>query len=93
MRKICFVSGSRADYGLLHNLMKLVQKSKKAKFQLIVTGMHLETRFGNTFKEIEKDGFKIDKRVKIDLKSDRLIFLLPKRTSSASLFESIKLYS
>ena len=71
MRKICFVSGSRADYGLLHNLMKLVQKSKKAKFQLIVTGMHLETRFGNTFKEIEKDGFKIDKRVKIDLKSDR----------------------
>ena len=50
MRKICFVSGSRADYGLLHNLMKFTKKSKKIKFQLIVTGMHLEAKFGNTFK-------------------------------------------
>ena len=70
MRKICFVSGSRADYGLLHNLMKLIQNSKKAKLQLVITGMHLESKFGNTYKEINNDGFNIDYKVKLNLKSD-----------------------
>jgi GDP/UDP-N,N'-diacetylbacillosamine 2-epimerase (hydrolysing) len=71
IKKICFVSGSRSDYGLLHNLMKLTQKSKKTKLQLVLTGMHLEPKFGNTFREIKEDGFKIDYKVKINLKSDK----------------------
>ena len=70
MRKICFVSGSRADYGLLHNLMRLTKKSKKTKLQLIVTGTHLSSKFGNTYKEIEEDGFSIDSKIRIDLKKD-----------------------
>jgi GDP/UDP-N,N'-diacetylbacillosamine 2-epimerase (hydrolysing) len=71
IKKICFVSGSRSDYGLLHNLMKLTQESKKTKLQLVLTGMHLEPKFGNTFREIKEDGFKIDYKVKINLKSDK----------------------
>lgn len=70
MRKICFVSGSRADYGLLHNLMKIIQRSKKAKLQLVITGMHLEPKFGNTYKEIKNDGFNTNYKVKLNLKSD-----------------------
>ena len=71
MRKICFVTGSRADYGLLFELIKLTQKSKKTKLQIIATCMHLSPKFGNTYKEIEKDGFKITQKVKIPLNSDR----------------------
>ena len=64
------VSGSRADYGLLHNLMKIIQRSKKAKLQLVITGMHLEPKFGNTYKEIKNDGFNTNYKVKLNLKSD-----------------------
>ena len=73
MRKICFVTGSRADYGLLYELIKLTKCSKKAKLQLIATSMHLSSKFGNTYKEIEKNGFKIDEKVKIPLNSDKPI--------------------
>ena len=73
MRKICFVTGSRADYGLLCELMKLTQQSKKAKLQIIATCMHLSPKFGNTYKEIEKDGFKIDQKVRIPLDFDKPI--------------------
>ena len=68
-RKICIVTGSRADYGLLYWLMKEVETDKNLKLQLIVTGMHLGSKFGLTYKEIEKD-FKIDKKINISLSSD-----------------------
>ena len=68
-RKICIVTGSRADYGLLYWLIKEVEKDKNLKLQLIVTGMHLSSKFGSTYKEIEKD-FKIDKKINISLYSD-----------------------
>ena len=71
MRKICFVTGSRADYSPLYPLMKLAFDSKKIKFQLIATCMHLSPKFGNTYKVIENDGFKIDVKVKIPLNSDK----------------------
>ena len=73
MRKICFVTGSRADYGLLYELIKLTHQSKKTKLQIIATCMHLSNKFGNTYKEIEKDGFKIDQKVKLPLHSDKPI--------------------
>ncbi len=69
MRKICIVTGTRADYGILSPLIKLVQKDKNLKLQLIVTGMHLSPEFGLTYKEIEKD-FNIDKKIEILLSSD-----------------------
>ena len=69
MRKICIVTGTRADYGLVHPLIKLIQKDKNLKLQLIVTGMHLSHEFGYTYKVIE-DEFKIDKKIEILLSSD-----------------------
>ena len=54
-RKICVVTGSRAEYGLLYWLLKEIEVDKKLDLQLIVTGMHLSPEFGLTYKEIEKD--------------------------------------
>jgi GDP/UDP-N,N'-diacetylbacillosamine 2-epimerase (hydrolysing) len=68
-RKICIVTGSRAEYGLLYWLIKEVHNNHNLKLQLIVTGMHLSKEFGSTYKEIEKD-FKIDKKININLSSD-----------------------
>jgi UDP-N-acetylglucosamine 2-epimerase (non-hydrolysing)/GDP/UDP-N,N'-diacetylbacillosamine 2-epimerase (hydrolysing) len=59
-RKILFVNERRADYSRLKPIMRAVQKSKKLKLQLLVTGMHLLEDFGGTGKIIENDGFEID---------------------------------
>ena len=68
-RKVCIVTGSRAEYGLLYWLIKEVEADKNLKLQLIATGMHLSSKFGLTYKEIEKD-FKIDKKIDMHLSSD-----------------------
>lgn len=70
MRKICVITGSRAEYGLLSGLMKQIDESGDLKLQIIATNMHLSPEFGLTYKEIEKDGFVIDKRVEMLLSSD-----------------------
>lgn len=70
MRKICVITGSRAEYGLLSGLMKQIDESEDLKLQVIATNMHLSPEFGLTYKEIEKDGFVIDKRVEMLLSSD-----------------------
>ncbi|MBC5631267.1 UDP-N-acetylglucosamine 2-epimerase [Parabacteroides hominis] len=70
MRKICVITGSRAEYGLLSGLMKQIDESEDLKLQIIATNMHLSPEFGLTYKEIEKDGFVIDKRVEMLLSSD-----------------------
>ena len=70
MRKVCVITGSRAEYGLLSNLMKQIQNSPKLKLQIIATNMHLSPEFGLTYREIEKDGFVIDKFVEMLLSSD-----------------------
>lgn len=70
MRKICIVTGSRAEYGLLSRLMRLIQEDGELTLQIIVTNMHLSPEFGLTYKEIEKDGFRIDKKVEMLLSSD-----------------------
>lgn len=64
-RKICVVTGSRADYGLLQWLMRAIADDAELTLQLVVTGAHLSTRFGATVQEIERDGFAIDARVPI----------------------------
>ena len=71
-RKICVVTGTRAEYGLLYWLMKEIQKDKDLELQLIVTGMHLSTEFGLTYKIIEQD-FVIDKKIEMLLSSDTAI--------------------
>ena len=69
-RKICVVTGTRAEYGLLYWLMKEINANKDLELQVIVTGMHLSEEFGNTYQQIEKDGFTINKKVDLSLKSD-----------------------
>ena len=64
MRKICVVTSTRAEYGLLYWLLKEIEADSELKLQLIVTGMHLSPEFGLTYKEIEKE-FKIDKKIEI----------------------------
>ena len=61
-RKICFITGTRAEYGLIAPLMKEIKKSKDMVLQLIVTGMHLSPEFGLTYRAIEKDGFVINSK-------------------------------
>jgi len=69
-RKICIVTGTRAEYGLLSNLAKQLQKDKEFDLQMVVTGMHLSPEFGSTYKEIESDGFLIDEKIEILLSAD-----------------------
>ena len=70
MRKICFVTGTRAEYGLLSRLMRLVKEDNNLRLQVIATNMHLMPEYGETYKEIEKDGFTIDKKVYMHKPSD-----------------------
>ena len=69
-RKICVVTGTRAEYGLLYWLMKEIQVTDWFELQVIATGMHLSPEFGLTYQQIESDGFVIDKKVKMILSSD-----------------------
>lgn len=69
-RKICIVTGTRAEYGLLYWLMKEILADNDLELQIVVTGMHLSKEFGNTYQQIESDGFVIDKKVDISLLSD-----------------------
>ena len=64
-RKICVVTGSRADYGLLRSVMQGIKNDPNLIIQVIVTGMHLSPTFGLTYKEIESDGFFIDEKVEV----------------------------
>ncbi|HOE16860.1 MAG TPA: UDP-N-acetylglucosamine 2-epimerase [Syntrophorhabdaceae bacterium] len=69
-RKIAVVTGTRAEYGLLYWIIKGIHEDRGLELQLIATGMHLSAEFGNTVKEIEKDGFPIADRVEMLLSSD-----------------------
>ena len=68
--KISIITGSRAEYGLLKNLMRQIKLDKKLKLQTIVTGMHLKKEFGLTYKVIENDGFRISQKINIGLNGD-----------------------
>lgn len=69
-RKICVISGTRAEYGLLHWVMQGIKDDPELTLQLIVTGMHLSPEFGLTYRDIEKDGFQIDRKVEMLMSSD-----------------------
>jgi GDP/UDP-N,N'-diacetylbacillosamine 2-epimerase (hydrolysing) len=69
-RKICVVTGTRAEYGLLRHLIKAIDNSSEFELQLIATGTHLSELFGYTYKEIEADGITIDCTVDIELVGD-----------------------
>lgn len=62
-RKICVVTGSRAEYGILRGLMKAIKDAPELKLQIVATNQHLSKLQGETYKEIERDGFTIDYKV------------------------------
>lgn len=65
MKKICVVTATRAEYGLLKLVIKEIEKDSDLELCLVVTGTHLSERFGMTVTEVEQDGFKIDEKVEI----------------------------
>lgn len=69
-RKICVVTGTRAEYGLLRWVMQGIRDEPDLALQIIATGMHLSPEFGLTYREIEKDGFQIDRKVEMLTSSD-----------------------
>lgn len=69
-RKICVITGSRAEYGLLRWVMEGIRQAPDLELQVIATGMHLSSEFGLTYREIEKEGFYIDRKVEMLLSSD-----------------------
>jgi len=62
-RKICVITGSRAEYGLFYPILIKIQESNKLKLQLISTSSHHSTEYGLTYKQIENDGFNIDDKI------------------------------
>ena len=58
-RKILYITGTRADYGLMQSVLRVIEEHPKLELELIVTGMHIMPEFGMTINEIKKDGFKI----------------------------------
>ena len=68
--KVCVVTGTRAEYGLLQGIMEGLKKETHLELQVIVTGMHLSPEFGLTWREIEKDGFFINRKVEMLTSSD-----------------------
>ena len=69
-RKICVVTGTRAEYGLLFWLMTEIKSDPDLDLQLVVTGAHLAPKFGETVTVIEDDGFAVDERIDLDLGDD-----------------------
>lgn len=69
-RKICVITGTRADYGLLRWVMQGIKDDSELTLQIVATGMHLSPEFGLTYREIEQDGFKIDRKVEMLTSSD-----------------------
>ena len=70
MRKICVVTGSRAEFGLLQNLMHDIKQASDLNLQVIATGMHLSPKYGFTYREIEAADFIIDHKIDMLLSSD-----------------------
>ena len=69
-KKVCVVTGTRAEYGLLKRLISLICESPSLELQLIATGTHLSKKHGETRKEIEADGYIIDREIDLNLIAD-----------------------
>jgi GDP/UDP-N,N'-diacetylbacillosamine 2-epimerase (hydrolysing) len=92
-RKICVITGSRAEYGLLRWVMQEIKESENLELQLVACGMHLSEAFGSTLSEIENDGFKVNCKVDI-LDSDSSLGVTSAMSRGlvgfAEAFESLK---
>ncbi len=73
MKKICVITGTRAEFGLLRPLIKAINEDNHFESQLVVTGTHLSAEFGYTIEEIEQAGFKVDRKLECLLSSDSAV--------------------
>jgi len=89
-KKICVVTGSRAEYGLLKNLIFLIKKEKLFRLQLVVTGSHLSKKHGLTINNIVKDKLKIKKKINLKLTKDDTLSIA--RSMSYGLSKFVKLF-
>ena len=78
-RRICVITGSRSDYGIMSNFLRKLQSTKDLELKLIVTCMHLIPKYGNSYKEILKDQIKIHKKITLPIKDDK-IYTISKAT-------------
>ena len=85
-RKICFVTGSRAEYGLLRSLILRSSESKNINTQIIVTGSHLSKRHGMTINEIKEDKVKINTTVDLKLTNDKPLDIINSMSRGMKLF-------
>ncbi len=69
MKKICVVTSTRAEYGLLKNTIGAIHNDKDLELMLVVTGTHLMEKYGHTIDEILEDGFPITEKVEVDFSS------------------------
>lgn len=88
-KKICVVTTTRADYGLLFWLMKYVESSPTLDLQVVVTGMHLSAEYGNTYQHIQRDGFKITAQLSLDLSNDSNAAVAQQMSDCITGFSSI----
>src|SRR4051812_46073219 len=63
MRRVCFVTGTRAEFGLMEKTLRAIARHPKLDLQIVATGMHLDHARGSSQKQIESSGFKIARRV------------------------------
>lgn len=70
MKTICVVSGARSEYGQLRWVMQGIKDDPRLRLQIVATGMHLSPEFGLTYRDIERDGFVIDRKLEVLLSSD-----------------------
>ena len=73
MKKICIVTGTRSEYGQLRWIMQGIKNDPEMQLQIIATGMHLSPEFGLTYRDIEHDGFVIDRKLETLLSSDSAV--------------------
>lgn len=88
-KNICIVTGSRAEYGLLKKLIKLIKRDKEFRLQLVVTGSHLSRKHGFTIQNITKDGFKIKNKINLSLKKDDAISLASSMSNGLLKFPKV----
>ena len=91
MKKVCVVTGSRAEYGLLKKLLVLMKKDKTLNTQLIVTGSHLSKKHGLTVQNIVKDKIKIKNKIDLNLRKDDSISLA--NSMSTGLTKFVKVFN
>ena len=68
MKKLLYVTGSRAEYGIMKRLLKKIDEDDEISLEIVITGMHLLKEYGETYKEVEKD-FKNTKKIDIEISS------------------------